>query len=692
LVYIRWEMADGSFQCRLVAGKTRVAPKTVRLTVPRMELQAALLSVRLAARVRAAMRMEFEDVRYFTDNTSVLGMIRSDSASMVEFVGTRVSEIKSKSDPEKEWFWVETSRNLADMGTRKAVKPADLGEESEYQNGMEWMCRPEREWGWGKYVNVDAGPVPAEELRKDMTRIAAAAAVEESWPPYPPRVTSLAKLKRIYGYVMWFAARMKKMEGCERLPMVETVGRKTKLVPPCPPRRFQAAAEQMLLEAAQRKLGEEQKVSLAVMEETVDGVLGETRTILVVGGRSLKHLKGVYGEGRLPVLPGCHPLSRMYVREAHEKDHGGVSGMVLRSRAKVWVVQAGKVAKAIKEHCFRCRYLAKRCGEQLMGPLPNHRVGPAPIFDSTAVDLFGPFNCVDPYNKRKTIKCWGVVFVCTATSAVHVEVAQSYSTESFLMALRNFMSIRGAPRRFQSDQGDQLVAASKQIATWDWAKVHAECENKGATWRLVPTGGQHYNGQAERIIGLIKLCLERTLVDKRMGLEEVTTVLREAAMVVNSRPLGLRTTEDPSGSEVVTPLHLMLGRGTMEVPEVKFDLQPSLTRRLRQVEEAKEEFWRMWTAQIFQGQVLAQKWRKTHRDMMVGDLVMIKNENAAGVDYQRGRVRQTFMGEDGHVRSAEVEYRNASEKVFRTTTRPIQKLVVLVPVDYKFEDDIANKQ
>ena len=54
--------------------------------------------------------------------------------------------------------------------------------------------------------------------------------------------------------------------------------------------------------------------------------------------------------------------------------------------------------------------------------------------------------------------------------------------------------------------------------------------------RLVPTGGQHYNGQAERIIGTLKPCLERTLVDKRMGLEEVTTVLREAAMVVTADP------------------------------------------------------------------------------------------------------------------------------------------------------------
>ena len=73
--------------------------------------------------------------------------------------------------------------------------------------------------------------------------------------------------------------------------------------------------------------------------------------------------------------------------------------------------------------------------------------------------------------------------------------------------------------------------------------------------------------------------------------------------------------------------------------------------------------------------------------MMVDDLVLIKNENAAGVEYQRGRVEATFPGKDGHVRSAEIEYKNPSEKVFRTTVRPIQKLVVIVPVDYRHEDD-----
>ena len=61
------------------------------------------------------------------------------------------------------------------------------------------------------------------------------------------------------------------------------------------------------------------------------------------------------------------------------------------------------------------------------------------------------------------------------------------------------MAIHGAPSRFQSDQGTQLVAAAKQIRTWDWSKVHSEVGARGAEWHLVPTGAQHFNGQAERI-------------------------------------------------------------------------------------------------------------------------------------------------------------------------------------------------
>jgi hypothetical protein len=58
-------------------------------------------------------------------------------------------------------------------------------------------------------------------------------------------------------------------------------------------------------------------------------------------------------------------------------------------------------------------------------------------------------------------KGWGVVFVITTTSAMHVEFVDTYSTDSFLLALRWFMCDRGTPTRFQSDRGEQLVTSKR---------------------------------------------------------------------------------------------------------------------------------------------------------------------------------------------------------------------------------------
>jgi hypothetical protein len=119
LAYLRWQIADGTVQCRLLAGKTRVAP-VCKISIPRMELMGALL----ARKVRDSLQTELEAVQYFTDSTAVLGMILRESATYQEFVGTRVSEIKTKSDPETKWFWILGDM---DMGTRPTVMLKDMG-------------------------------------------------------------------------------------------------------------------------------------------------------------------------------------------------------------------------------------------------------------------------------------------------------------------------------------------------------------------------------------------------------------------------------------------------------------------------------------------------------------------------------------------------------------------------------------
>jgi hypothetical protein len=141
LAYLRWHMADGTVQCRLLAGKTRVAPKC-KISIPRMELMGALLAVRLSRKIQDALQMELEAVRYFTDSAVALGMILRESATYQEFVGTRVSEIRTKSDPETEWFWIPGEMNIADMGTRPTVVPKDMGPGTLYQEGLPWMRGP----------------------------------------------------------------------------------------------------------------------------------------------------------------------------------------------------------------------------------------------------------------------------------------------------------------------------------------------------------------------------------------------------------------------------------------------------------------------------------------------------------------------------------------------------------------------
>jgi hypothetical protein len=93
-IYLQWEWDDGQVLCRLVTGKTQVAPK-VKITIPRMELVVAVNSVRLARKVRV-----IEDpsagTRYCTDSSAVLGMLRTESGRFTEFMGARVRGSQSE--------------------------------------------------------------------------------------------------------------------------------------------------------------------------------------------------------------------------------------------------------------------------------------------------------------------------------------------------------------------------------------------------------------------------------------------------------------------------------------------------------------------------------------------------------------------------------------------------------------------
>ncbi len=165
------------------------------------------MAVRLYQKIKDSLRLEIEGVRFFTDSPAVLGMINKDSGTFLEFVGTRVSEIRTKSKVDTEWFWIPGELNPADMGTRPTMTPGNMGESSHYQIGLPWMYQPIETWP----VRKDFTPPPVEECRKDVTQATCGVArVAKEKLIYPVRSTSRAKLVRIFGYVMMAAAAFKR--------------------------------------------------------------------------------------------------------------------------------------------------------------------------------------------------------------------------------------------------------------------------------------------------------------------------------------------------------------------------------------------------------------------------------------------------------------------------------------------------
>jgi hypothetical protein len=128
---------------------------------------------------------------------------------------------------------------------------------------------------------------------------------------------------------------------------------------------------------------------------------------------------------------------------------------------------------------------------------------------------------------------------------------------------------------------------------------------------------------------------------------------------------------------------------------MRFEEAPRLTQRLQFIEEAKRQFWKKWMQQVFSGRMLNHKWTKSVRNVAAGDIVYLAEAENDDPTYRLGQVVEACPGEDGCVRTVRVRYTNPQKSEGKrsppkTTTRPIHKVAVVVPVEYVFEDDTCD--
>ncbi|XP_054861306.1 uncharacterized protein LOC129347620 [Amphiprion ocellaris] len=690
VMYIRWETSQGT-EVRLVESKAKLTPLDQKGEAVKAEICGAVFAARIRKYVEKHARMKIERWFHLLDSQTVLGAIQRDSYGYKTFFANRVGEIQ-KAGPVQDWWWVRGEMNIADLITRGGT-PEDLKEDSIWQNGPEFLKWPVEEWPIKSAGEVAAharesvnklqrkafssaltrAQARSRQQKEDLqTTQSQKSEAQEEKPVVKPtlllrrkptgwvkdtvevrRFSSLSKLVRVVAWVCLAAKQWlkRKCRAPKQSKWEETSPKQAVLTVS----ELEDALNDIFLAAQEGAVFPDTTLSrLAVYKDVNSG-------LLVCGGRIQ-----MFNEDKtaVPVLPFEAWVSTLLAQESHKANHEGVAGTLLRMRKKAWVIKGRRLAKKTVDSCVVCRkHKAKQC-QQIMADLPLERTGPAAPFEFTTMDLFGPYEVKDEVKKRTRLRVWGIVFCCMASRAIHTEVVSDMSSEGFLLAYQRFTSLRGHPRKLWSDPGTNFVGAKpalEQLHKFLDRLNKYELEDTAAkhgtewSWKIHPADSPHRNGAAEAAVKVVKRALSNLGGDGVFSWGEFQTFLFMAANLANERPIDARTQSREDCIEYITPNSLLLGRASPKGDPGDFQFEGYPYKRLQSIQAEVNKFWRKWSQLAGPNLFIRNKWHTENRNVAVGDVVWLADQNALRGQYKLARVVSVNADSKGIVRDVLVK-------------------------------------
>ena len=243
-------------------------------------------------------------------------------------------------------------------------------------------------------------------------------------------------------------------------------------------------------------------------------------------------------------------------------------------------------------------------------------------------------------------------------TAVHIEVAHTLDTDSFICALNRFTSRRGSPKLIQSDNGTNFKGADKElgeaITGWNQKKISTHLHQRHIQWMYNPPGTSHMGGVWERLIKSPRQILRALLHEQTVSDETLLTMMTEVEKILNDRPL-TAISNDPKDLNPLTPNHILLLRNNPCLPLGLFDKSDSYpVRRWRKSQYLATIFWRRWLREYLPTLQIRQKWYKPRRNFQTGDLVLVISKNESRGQWPLARVIEVFSDKKGFVWSVKV--------------------------------------
>ena len=243
--------------------------------------------------------------------------------------------------------------------------------------------------------------------------------------------------------------------------------------------------------------------------------------------------------------------------------------------------------------------------------------------------------------------------------AVHIELLEDLSSDTFLNALRRFCARRGVPKLLFSDNATNFIGAKGELEKGrqrlNDKKIQNFCANKGIQWQLNVPHASHMGGFYERLIQTTRKVLTGLLIEKQRLTDTIlSTFFCKAECIINSRPL-TKISSDVNDASPLTPSHFLLVKSGPYLPFDKYSQADMYRRRWRYIQHLADVFWRRYVNQYLPELQRRQKWLRTERCAKKGDLVLMMDEVRPRHMWPLALVIATNYGRDGLVRSVRVK-------------------------------------
>ncbi len=739
-IYIRYRLKSGGFSCQLIFARSKLVPDG--MTQPRAELLAAEMNAATGHVVKTALGDRHTKCVKLTDSQVALFWLGSKRTSLHTWVRNRAIETNRLTN-EDDWRWVEGKDMIADLGTRKGMTITDVGPDSLWINGFDWMRRPVSEFPMKSRSEIILDAKAKAEIRQEMTTEIVPEILCEcatSINPYVPAKVEdrykfskyildpnryrFRKVVRVLGLMLLFLKKFYKKIN-RSLPKYFPKGTHTRLpgiVPyfwdqhlvtigatsgkfKCKPGlvvildqgTVNASLSYYFLKATEEIKHFLPKKKYEKVSHEIDGILyytgrilptqkvtSEGKTDLRLCDTSFDLTKSTFC---VPVVDSFSPLAYSIVDEIHwyqfDCAHGGVESVLRQVQCISYLIGGRKLVEIFKTACPRCRYLEKNEVKVAMGPVHPSHLCIAPAFNNTQVDLCGPFESFSNANKRARIKIWIVVFCCSTTGATDCKILEDYSTDSFILAFIRFSCRYGYPSKLYPDSGSQLIKGCNDMVLSFSDIRHKLSTEFGINYEACPVGAHYVHGKVERKIKEVKRSITKSVEKLRLSLMQWETLGQQIANSINNLPIGLgNKVASLENLDLITPNRLLLGRNNNRAPTKPLTLSTDVKKIIQTNEDIFTTWFQSWLVSYVPTLVPQPKWFKTDRDVAVGDMVLFsKSDKEFENLYQYGIIKVLYTGKDGLVRTVGVEYQNASEETKRSTKRGVREIIVIHPVD-----------